>query len=211
MYEDIKRILGNLRARHYDTDEIIFRIGDVSEEFYFLKSGLSITVATTQDGHERAVMATWPGRTFGTASFCCRSHRRTTAIAAKPCEVVGINWNTYRSLLSLYPNMSQFIAAELALDTQELFDQILEGSVLDSDSKVARYIMRRIDRNQCSIEDGLYSLEFTQDLIGRILGISRWSVNQSLMRFRKAGWVTTSYGNITILDPVSLKAFANPE
>lgn len=209
MYEEIKRVLSGLRARRYDTGEVIFRIGDMADSFFFLKSGLSLTVATTNDGHERTVMTTWPGRTFGAASFCCRCQRRSTEIAAKPSEVVQINWGTYRSLLDSHPDMAQFLASELAEDVHSLFDQMLEDSVLDADAKVARYIVHRIDRRQCTVNDGVFSIEQTQDFIGRILGISRWSVNQALTRFRGAGWLSTNYGSITVLNLEGLRNFAS--
>ncbi|MBR5381153.1 MAG: Crp/Fnr family transcriptional regulator [Oscillospiraceae bacterium] len=211
MYEEIKRVLSGLRARRFDEGEVIFRIGDMADSFFFLKSGLAMTVAATNDRQERTVMTTWPGRTFGAASFCCRCFRRSTAIAAKPSEVVSVNWGTYRSLIDTYPDMAHFLASELAEDVNSLFDQMLEDSVLDADAKVARYIVHRIDRRQCTVKDGVFSIEQTQDFIGRILGISRWSVNQALTRFRAAGWLSTSYGAITVLDLNGLRQFAPEE
>jgi len=208
MYEELKHVLDGLKSTHYSEGEVIFRINDPAEEFYYLKSGLALTVATTHDGQERAVMTTWPGRTFGTASFCCRCERRSTAIAAKPCEVVTVNWSTYRTLLARYPDLAQFLSYELAVDTQALFDQLLEGSVLDADVRVARYISRRIDRQQCSHQNGTITIEYTQDFIGKTLGISRWSVNQALARFRKNGWLTTNYGIISVIAPDELRKFA---
>ena len=50
MYEEIKRVLSGLRSRKYDSGEVIFRIGDIADSFFFLKSGLSLTVAKTNDG-----------------------------------------------------------------------------------------------------------------------------------------------------------------
>ena len=123
--------------------------------------------------------------------------------------MVQISWGTYRSLLDNHPDMSQFLASELAEDVNSLFDQMLEDSVLDADAKVARYIVHRIDRRQCIEDNGVFSIEQTQDFIGKILGISRWSVNQALTRFRAAGWLATKYGSITVLDLDGLRNFAS--
>ena len=74
--------------------------------------------------------------------------------------------------------------------------------------KVARFLCRRVEREHCVRRGAKVLVDFSQDLISRMLGLSRWSVNQALSRFREEGWVDTGYRAIQITDYPALRTFA---
>ena len=58
----------------YRPGEIIFHQGDAAREFYYLKSGMSLTYTLTEDGRERNILISWPKRLFGASTFLSLIH-----------------------------------------------------------------------------------------------------------------------------------------
>ena len=109
-----------------------------------------------------------------------------------------------RSRPGFLPDMMEELSREVAV----LFEQLADSSLLDSDVKVARFLCRRVEREHCVRRGAKVLVELSQELISRILGLSRWSVNQALGRLRAEGWVDTGYGAVRITDYPALQTFA---
>ena len=93
-------------------------------------------------------------------------------------------------------------------DVAVLLEQLADSSLLESDVKVARFLCRRVEREHCVRRGAKVLLDYSQDLISRMLGLSRWTVNQVLSQFKEAGWVDTGYRVIEITDYDALRGFA---
>lgn len=51
-------------------------------------------------------------------------------------------------------------------------------------------------------------MHFTQEFISRVLGLSRWAVNQGIKQLKGRGWLNTDYGKITITDLDAMLKFS---
>ena len=89
-----------------------------------------------------------------------------------------------------------------------LFEQLVDSHLLSSDVKVARFICRRLVHGQYTEKGASLVLDYTQTFIAVVLGLSRWSVNQSLSAMKKKGWVETGHGKLTVLAPEKIREFA---
>ncbi|NLV49214.1 MAG: Crp/Fnr family transcriptional regulator [Clostridiales bacterium] len=191
--------------------EIIFHQGDEARELFYLISGLSLTYTILEDGRERNILISWPGRLFGGSTFFEGVNRRASAIALKTCEVIPIDRELYEECRREVPNFTDIIISELSKDVGVLFEQLVDSSLLSADIKVARFICRRIVHGQCSVLDGKPVLDYTQDFIASVLGLSRWSVSNALSSFREMGWISTNYGKLVVLDADSIRRFGYEE
>ena len=199
------------RRRVYRPGEMVFCQGDEPQELFYLVSGLSLTYSVLEDGQERSMLITWPGRFFGAATMFEGVKRRSSAIALKPCEVLIIGRALYDDCAARFPDFNALLLREISADLGTMFEQLVDSSLLDTDSKVARFICRRLTRRQCSMENGLPTLHYTQEFIARVLGISRPSVSLALSALAARGLITTSYGSITVRDAEALCAYAYEE
>jgi CRP-like cAMP-binding protein len=188
--------------------ENIFMQGDPARYLYYLEEGMALTYYGSEDGRERGVMAVWPGEFFGLASFLQTGEHQTTVVAVKECRVLVVDVAAYRSCAEKYPQFLPDMMGELSQEVRVLFEQLADTSLLDSDRKVARFLCRRVERGQYRKEGGALLLEFSQEVISRVLGLSRWTVNQVLNQFKGRGWVSTGYRAVAITDYDALRRFA---
>ena len=188
--------------------EIIFHQGDSPQEFYYLKSGMSLTYTLTEDGRERNILISWPGRLFGASTFFEKHPRRASAVALKICRVLKFDMDLYCDCRNKFPEFDRLIIDELSKDIGVLFEQLVDSHLLSSDVKVARFICRRLVHGQYTNQGSAPVLDYTQTFIAIVLGLSRWSVNQSLSAMKKKGWVETGHGKITVLNHEQIRQFA---
>ena len=211
-----------IKERHYMTDKIIkyaesrrkytvYRPGEIifhQGEFYYLKSGMSLTYTLTEDGRERNILISWPHRLFGASTFFEGHPRRASAIALKTCRVLKFDRALYDECREEFPSFDRFLIDELAQDIGVLFEQLVDSHLLSSDVKVARFICRRLVHGQYAEKGSSLVLDYTQTFIAVVLGLSRWSVNQSLSAMKKKGWVETGHGKLIVLAPDKIRDFA---
>ena len=195
-------------VRTYRSGEVIFLEGDPARYIYYLEEGLALTCSDGPDGRERGVMTVWPGEFFGTAAFLRGDGHRTTTMALKRCRLLAIDAPAYEACREKCPGFLPDMMEELSREVAVLFEQLADSSLLDSDVKVARFLCRRVEREHCVRRGAKVLVELSQELISRILGLSRWSVNQALGRLRAEGWVDTGYGAVRITDYPALRTFA---
>lgn len=195
--------------RTYRPGENIFLVGDPAAYLYYMEDGLALTYSGGEDGRERGVMAVWPGEFFGAASFLRGNVHRAASVALKRCRVLAVDAGAYRACAQRHPQFIPDMTVELSREVAMLFEQLADSSLLESDVRVARFLCRRVERDQCLRRGGQLLVDLSQELISRMLGLSRWSVNQALRRFRAEGWVDTGYRAIRIADYPALRAFSD--
>ena len=210
--EEILHFLQQRRpGRHFAPGEIIFHQGEPAEEFYYLKSGLSLTYTIHDDGRERNILVSWPGRLFGASTFFEKHSRRASAIALRACEVIRIDRALCEECMQRFPEFSLYLMEELSKDIGVLFEQMTDSSLLTADVQVARFVCRRLVQGQYVGSEGQPVLDYTQDFIASVLGLSRWSVSMALSEFRRRGWLRTGHGKLTVLDAEALRRYGYGE
>ena len=190
--------------------ELIFCQGEKPTAFYYLIDGLVQSYSITAGGSKRNIMTTWPGEFFGTSSFFDGSKWQSSAGALKDSRVLVINEQDYVRCSANHEFLNTLIHA-LSMDVRILFEQLADSSLFKTDMQVARFICRRIDRGQHKEQSGKVFLEYSQDFVANILGISRWAVNRALVGMKNKGWISVKYGRIIILDIDAIRRFAFDE
>ena len=193
--------------RVYRPGEMIFRQGDIDENFYFMKTGLALAYVLSEEGKERSLLIIWPEHFFGVSNFFAGKAHMTSSIATKHSELIAVDRAAFQRCKKLIPELTDILAFTMAKDVGTLIQEITDNAMCTSDEKVARFICRRVGEGRFTVQDGCMVLEYTQDFIASIVGASRWSVNQSLMALRDRGWLATKYGTIIIKDYDAIRRF----
>ncbi len=199
---DAKELYGFLKeigtSREYKAGELLFAQGDAANEFYYLKSGLTMTFSSNEEGRDHNILLTRPGKLFGATTFFEGVPRRASAIALEQSEVVIINALVYQQCQEEFPDFLHYMLRELSEDVGVLFEQAADNALMDADTRVARFLCRSVIKGECRRTGAEMELEYTQDFIANMLGLSRWAVNRALARFRENGWVDTDYRAIRV-------------
>lgn len=197
--------------RRYPAGSMIFRQGETEDCLYFVREGMALVSVVTPEGRERNVLISWPEHFSGLATFFEGNPHRSSAVALVDCLVVVIHRAAFTRCCAEYPEVWGLIAHELACEVGLLLQQTVDSSLLSAEERVARFFVRRYAEGHCqATEEGLV-MEFTQTVIARVLGLSRWAVNQAVNNMKARGWLTTRYGKIIILDMEALLNFSADE
>lgn len=188
--------------------ELVFSQGDTAEEFYYLKSGIVRVYTITESGNERNILIAWPGRFFAASSFFNNHSRQTSAVVLKDAELLAVDPNLYAECIERLPGFQQLLLEELSQELFSMFEQLADVSLFDSTVNVARFICRRVSEVQLISGAECHVIEYTQDIIASVLGLSRWSVNKALATFKECGWIKIERGKLTILKPNDIRNYA---
>ena len=195
--------------RVYEPGEMIFRQGDREDFLYFVREGIALVYTVTADGKERNVLVSWPEHFSGLATFFEGGPHRSSGVALERCLVTVISRREFTRACAEYPEIWGMIATELSREVGLLLQQTVDSSVLTAEERVARFFVRRYAEGRYEKTARGLEMHFTQELISRVVGLSRWAVNQAIQTMKKRGWLTTRYGIITITDMDAILQFSD--
>ena len=204
LYSTIERI-GTLQR--YKKNEIIYLQDDDANTFYLLKSGRVRLFFTSINGNELTLKILGASKIFGDASYFSNTPRVTSASALTDIELLSVD---LQSLLPFLTEQPGIIAELLDLMSQtiRLFSiQVYSMAFLSADKKVAHILVQLGSYFKKKDTDQSYSIDYTHQEIGELIGISRVTTTKVLKRFEKRGWISIAYRNIHILDEASLKEY----
>ena len=194
--------------KFYKPGQIIFSQGEPADKIFYMKQGLGHVYTIIEDGSDRNIMIVWPGRFFGTSTFFNDQCRQSAAIVLKDSEVLCIERQLYQQCSERFPEFREMLLLELSKDLVVMFEQLADSSMFDSDINVARFICRRLATARQGEREALPVIEYTQELIATMIGLSRWSVNRALSSFKEKGWVQVDRGKIKVLKADEIRKFA---
>lgn len=178
----------------------LFREGQAAERCYIVKDG-------EVELYRYGASTRWPFSRLG------------------PGSVVGdIAMFQHRPYLSSARAVGEVRA--IRLERQELMSLLLERPVLavrwlvngltqleTTQQRVIRLMHRSVGEQVAGVlideQDAHGDVHMSQAAIGEMLGVSRQSVNESMVRLRAAGLITTGYRTVTVVDAGGLSSFAS--
>ncbi|MBF7097528.1 Crp/Fnr family transcriptional regulator [Alkalibacter mobilis] len=195
-YEIFKN-LNSKTFKRYKANEVVYRQGEMAENFFFLKEGRVQIFVNSPDGMEKIITFYSSGEVFGEASFFDGYPRISSAKAVRNSEIIAINKQDIISLFKNDPLIAFKFIELLSKKVRMLSREINNISFLSAEQRIARYLLNHD-------KDSKGTLKCTHEDIGKAVGASRITVNRILNKFSENGWIETGYRNITLLDTESL-------
>ncbi len=207
-----KQLIGFLercgRPRIYEPGEMIFRQGEDEDFLYFVEEGIALVYTVTEEGKERNVLISWPQHFSGLATFFEGGPHRSSAVAMETCKVSVISRRDFTRCCAEFPEIWGLIARELSREIGLLLQQTVDSSLRTAEERVACFFVRRYAEGRYEKTKRGIEMHFTQEFISRVLGLSRWAVNQGIKQLKGRGWLNTDYGKITITDLDAMLKFS---
>lgn len=194
-------------ARKFQQGDIIFREGDPGQLLYIIQSGQVRIFVNGMDGSETSVILFGrPGELFGELSIIDGLPRSATAVALEETVLFIMGRESFRQHMRQMPQLAMNFMQVLSKRVRYNTHQIDGFASLTITQRLARKLLELAQDYGRVQEHGVYiDMHLTQTTLAGMLGATRERVNRCLSEFRKADWIETNQGYITILDPEGLR------
>ena len=203
---DIDELARRLVIRRFGPGQVIFHHGDPGGLLYIISRGKVKISHSTPDGQEALLAILGAGDFFGELALLDNSPRSATAESIEATETLTLHREDFRRYLSNNPNFAMHVLQTMAKHIRRLNSQLSDIFFLDLPGRLARTLLRLADEHGREIEEGtLIDLTLTQTDLAEMIGATRVSINKTLGRFRRAGWVKTRGRRFIIVNRAALE------
>lgn len=204
-------LLAHGRFRQLDPGQHLFAADSADTGLYFVLEGCISVQSRDRDGAAPVLIVLGAGHWFGELAMLDPQARTHDAVALDACQVWHVARTAIEAWLDAHPRHWRDVARLLAGKLRVAFEVI--------DSELRAPMTQRVARRLRMLSQGwgwqdarpARRLVLSQDLLARMLGGSRSSVNKSLQALQEAGAIRLSYGVIEIADPAQLTAACGDE
>ena len=200
--EEAAALAEKLILRRFNTDQVIFHLGDPGGLLYIITSGKVKISYSNPDGQEALLTILGPGDFFGELSLLDASPRSATAEAIEPTETYTLDGGSFNMFLDNTPGFAHHVLSVMATRIRILNNQLSDIFFLDLPAGLARTLLRLADQyGKKSANGGIQiDIALTQTDLAEMTGGTRVSINKALGRFRRSKWVEVSGRHFTIRD-----------
>ena len=203
--EDFDRACKGTCERLVAADGFVCRKGEPVEHWFGVIDGLAKMSSDWASGKTASYTGIAAGGWFGEGSVLKDEPRRYDMVALRDSRIACMRRETFHWLLDHNIAFNRFVINQIN-ERLGLFIGLLESHrLLDADARVARTMAALFHP---VLQPGIESrIAISQEEIGYLAGISRQRANRALRTLEDAGFLTTEYGGITVLDLEGLRRF----
>jgi len=182
--QTLRLILRNCYPRQYNRGDIIFRQGELANEFYIVLEGWAKLYRVLPEGEEVVVAVFTAKETFAEAVMFVGGRYPASAEAVSPARIMRVDGMALRSAIMQQPKIAFDILAATSSHLKRLVDQIEQLQVRSATERVADFLLRYV-----SVTKGHASivLPYEKSLIASKLGMKPESFSRALARLRNIG------------------------
>jgi CRP/FNR family transcriptional regulator, cyclic AMP receptor protein len=204
--DETGELAGHLVMRHFNRGQIIFHHGDPGGLLYIISKGKVKITHSTPEGQEALLAILKAGDFFGELALLDDSPRSATAEALEPTDTLTLHRDDFRRFIHSNPDFAMQVLQTMARHIRRLNSQLSDIFFLDLPGRLARTLLRLAEKHGQPVEEGiLIDLALTQTDLAEMIGATRVSINKTLGRFRRAGWIKAKGRRFTILDSAALE------
>lgn len=203
-----EELVSRSRQRAYPEGSTLMAQGSESEEALLMLSGSATISRAGPQGPPLTIRLAKPGDVLGEMGLICRQRRSATVMAHEDSRVLVIEQATFHDLLEAQPAFTRRVM-------EILCRRIVEGNTAwemansyGTDARLASLLLDLYDRFPV-LNDGrqLIGVRLTHADLAAMVGMARENVTKGLARFRRAGAIAASRGQIEILDSDELRSW----
>ncbi len=186
-------------------DEILFRQGDVSTGFYYVRSGRVRLTVGARAGATTTVEIIGEGETFGEAVVFLEQPYPVTATALTEAELYFISSAMVNAMLARDPRTARRLLANLSMRNHRLIADVAALTLESAASRVCEYLLRQCPTPRPSHPVHI-ALEDAKHVVADRLSLTPESFSRALRRLSERGQVVVRGRSIIIRNPAALAA-----
>ena len=187
----------------YGANQMVYFQGEISERFYYLKSGSVKIFITSQNGTEKTLTILQKGNVFGEAAFFDHLPRVSSAKTLEKSEILVIDRKILTALFTQNPSVAMDMLTYLAKTIRMLSAQVDHMTFWNADKRIAQLLVNLKTKENI--------VNITHEEIGNLIGATRITVSKTLTKFSAKGWIETRYRSIFIKEEALLSDYAFQE
>lgn len=197
------------RLRRLEDGQLLHAQGDLPDGLYGVSKGAIRISNTGAEGREALLTVLAPGNWFGEISLFDGLPRTHDAHAMGATELLFIPRRDFHQLLGRRPELYPHFMRLLCKRLRQSFNMLEDSALLPLPARLAkRLLMHGQYYGEVEQAGERMSIQLSQETLGLMLNSSRQSINRLLKQFEQAGWVSTHYSQIVILDEQALTQVA---
>ena len=188
----------------------IFMAGDPSENLYFLKEGRVKITRVDESGKEFTLTLLEPGEIFGELGLFDESPRETSATALEDSIICLMKRRDFERYASHKPELSFKLSKLMGLRLRQIENRIEELLFRDVPSRLARLLLRLVDRHPRETKHGLrINITLSQQELANLIGATREMTSSVLNSLKKEEIINIESKYIYIINRKALEQIAN--
>ncbi|MGF6272890.1 CRP/FNR family transcriptional regulator [Massilia sp. UYP11] len=201
----LDQIIG--RRRRLARDERLYGVGEPFRNLYAVRFGHFKTSLVNAAGAAHITGFQMAGELLGMDAISGTHH--CDAVALEDSEVCEIPFTRLEDLFGEVPTLLRHFHRIMSQEiTREQNVMLLLGN-MRAEQRFAVFLVNLSARYATrGYAADRFQLRMSREDIGNYLGLTIESVSRLLSRFRKQGWLHVDRREVTLLDPVKLKALA---
>lgn len=185
--------------------EPIYLPGDPSDQVFLLKTGAVKIVGRSPDGRDAILAILQPGDLFGELADVDEAPRDHRAEAVNDSVLCGMPRSVLIDLMKQSPDLGYQITKLIGFSVRKLRTRVEELLCRSASARLAHTLLDLSRRYGVPDADGvLIPLRLSQADLGKLVGVSRETVNGILQRWKEQGLVEMNRRTIRIKVPTEL-------
>jgi CRP-like cAMP-binding protein len=204
---DYTRIAAAARVKEFERGEMIYIEGDSVQQVFLLTSGFAKINKLGLSGSEVILRFSAPGDVLGAMGLFSTGRHCTTAQSFRMCRALVWEPLVFKALAEQFPvlhqNMARIVGGEL-LELEERFREVATERVAP---RVARQLVRLLDKIGRRVEDGI-EISLSREELAQMTGTTLFTVSRLLSAWEDRGMVKPRREGVTICDVPALNAIS---
>ena len=204
---DYSSIAAAARVREFERGEMLFIEGDSVQQVLLLTSGFAKINKLGLSGTEVILRFSAPGDVMGAVGLFSTGRHCTTAQSFRVCRALAWEPPAFKALAERFPvlhqNMARIVGGEL-LELEERFREVATERVAP---RVARQLVRLLDKIGRRVEDGI-EISLSREELAQMTGTTLFTVSRLLSAWEERGMVKPRREGVTICDVPALNAIS---
>ncbi len=188
------------RLRRVAGGEVIYSQGDAPSELYQVLSGSIKLCNYSVDGREFLAGEFRAGDCFGEMGLIDGLPRVSHAVAVHDTSLRVLGRQDFDELNRAFPEFSRQVMLMLCRRVRFLYGLQAEASGLSLHQRLARTLCRLAYSQGARDGAGELYVVISQEELGRMLGVSRQTINKELKTLVEEGAIDLRYGKIQLTD-----------
>ena len=206
----IQRLSSHARQVFVPAGRPIFRKGDEGHGLLAVLSGVVKISVHSEREREIVLNLIGPNEVFGEIALLDGQPRTADATAMTKCLLLALDRRDFLAVLTHEPALAVKLLAVVSGRLRQTSQQVEDLSLADLSTRLARTLLR-LSEIQAIAEGPDSRIRITQRELGRMVGLSRESINRHLRDWEEKGYVALDKGACMIKDWSRLRRFAAPD
>jgi CRP-like cAMP-binding protein len=203
--DELAQVEQEIIVRKIAAGGFVCRKGETVDHWIGVIEGLGKMSLFSAEGKLTTLTGLPPGAWFGEGSLLKNEPRRYDILALRDSRVAYMPRATFFRLLDTNVGFNRVLLHQLNERLGQFIGLVESERLLTPDARVAR-AMGALS-NPVLYPGFDRQLQFSQEEIGLLAGVSRQRVNQALQALEKAGLIRVDYGAITVVDWTALQRY----